>query len=79
MMETAREKAQKRESRVRSHGREVEVEEAEAISGKEKTFLQPLKVKSLTSSHSLRDRIHRNIYSVQRTKSALTSEGLLKR
>ena len=79
MMETARDKDRERESRVRRHRSEVEVEETEAMFEKKKTFLQPLKVKSLTSSHSLENRIHRNIYSVQRTKSALTSDDFLKR
>ena len=77
MMASAKERDREREKRVRLYESEMKKEEAEALTS-QNDFLKPLKVQSLTSSKTLEDRIHRNINSVQRTRSAL-NDSFMKR
>lgn len=77
MMASAKERDREREKRVRLYESEMKKEEEEALTS-QNDFLKPLKVQSLTSSKTLEDRIHRNINSVQRTRSAL-NDSFMKR
>ncbi|KAL5481252.1 hypothetical protein EMCRGX_G021383 [Ephydatia muelleri] len=76
MMEDAKVHGKLREGRLRQYEHTRHAEEDDAKKEHSLTFVESLKVQSLTSSHSLEDRIHRNISSVQRTSAALASDFL---
>lgn len=76
MMASAREHGRERERKLRRHEEEQREEEGEA--GHSQDFLQPLRVQSLTSTHSLEERLHRNIGSIQRTSAQLNTHFLRK-
>lgn len=76
MMADAQMHGKHREGRLRQYENTKHAEEEEATREHSQSFVDSLKVQSLTSSRSLEDRIHRNISSVQRTSAALSSNFL---
>ncbi|XP_022110159.1 pre-mRNA-splicing factor CWC25 homolog isoform X1 [Acanthaster planci] len=69
MMNNAKWRDEQRTERVKTYEKEEQAElEMDKKKSKRAEFVQPLK---LPDNSSIEDRIHRNIYSIQRTKAAL--------